>query len=275
MVNTLLVIILVLVILLVIITILFHRQGMRFSEEIKNAIDSVDVKSHYLADTSQTFRGPVNAIIKRCEAIESQPDFKEHTTILEAIEDIHFQSKQLLQYTDEILEMSNTAGNIPHSSKIEVNLIELILSYRREILYDVKKDIPVNVQTEMSPHTKVWLDTTMFRQLIMHILRTAAQHTDHGYITIRYAAENNGLRFWIENISQPIPQEALDTMFTKQIAPTADKDQSNEKEIAVTMSICKAIIDNMNGTIEAKGQDTEQGYLNIITYWFPCTLNIE
>jgi len=267
MVNTLLIIILVLVILLVCITILFHRQGMRLNEEIKHAIDSEDVKSHYLADTSQTFRGPLDAIIKHCEAIEQEPGYQEHPQVIKAIEDIRFQSKQLLQYTDEILEISNTAGNIPHSSKIEVNLIELILSYRREILYDVKDNVPVNVQTEMSPHTKVWLDTTMFRQLIMHILRTAAQNTNEGYINIRYAAEQNGLRFWIENTGAPIPKEVLETMFIAK--------EDNGNEIALTMSICKAIIDNMKGTIEASSDNKEQGNLNIITFWFPCTLNIE
>ncbi len=273
MVNTLLIIILVLVILLVVITILFHRQGMRLNEEIKHAIDSEDVKSHYLADASQSFRGPLDAIIMRCEDIEQYPCFKEDPQVVEAIEDIRFQSKQLLKYTDEILEISNTAGNIPHSSKIEVNLIELILSYRREILYSVKDDIPVNVQTEMSPHTKVWLDTTMFRQLIMHILRTAAQHTTKGFINIRYNTENNGLRFWIENTSEPIPKEVLETMFTDE-ATANDKKSSDKKEIAITMSICKAIIDNMKGKIEASSKETEQGNLTIISFWFPCTLNV-
>ncbi len=78
MVNTLLIIILVLVILLVCITILFHRQGMRLNEDIKRAVESEDIKSHYLADASQTLRGPVDAIIQRCEDVEMMPCFHEH-----------------------------------------------------------------------------------------------------------------------------------------------------------------------------------------------------
>ncbi len=113
MVNTLLIIILVLVILLVCITILFHRQGMRLNEEIKHAVESEDIKSHYLADASQTLRGPIDSIIQRCEDVEVMPCFHEHPEIAEAIGDIRFQSKQLLQYTKEILEISNTEGNIP------------------------------------------------------------------------------------------------------------------------------------------------------------------
>ncbi len=273
MVNTLLIIILVLVILLVCITILFHRQGMKLNEEIKHAVESEEIKSHYLADASQTLRGPIDSIIQRCEDVEIMPCFREHAEIAEAIGDIRFQSKQLLQYTKEILEISNTEGNIPHSAKIEVNLIELILSYRREVLYNVKDNVLVNVQTEMSPHTKVWLDTTLFRQLIMHILRTAAQNTERGYINIRYATERDGLRFWIENTCDPIPQEVLASMFND----TADIEgkKSSEKEIAFTMSICKAILDNMKGTIEATSREEHDNFINVVTFWFPCTLNIE
>jgi len=274
MVNTLLIIILVLVILLVFITVLFHRQGMRLNEEIKHAIDSEDVKSHYLADASQSFRGPLDAIISRCESMEQMPCFKTDPKIFEAVEDIRFQSKQLLQYTEEILELSNTEGNIPHSSKIEVNLIELILSYRREILYDVKNHVQVNVNTEISPHAKVWLDTTMFRQLIMHLLRIAAQNTNEGYINIRYATEQNGLRFWIENTCEPIPQEVLDNLF-KDTVDHENQQKTREDEIAFTLSICKAIIDNMKGTIEASSKLDRSTYVNVITFWFPCTLNIE
>ncbi len=127
----------------------------------------------------------------------------------------------------------------------------------------------------MSPHAKVWLDTTIFRQLIMHILRIAAEYTESGYINIRYATEKDGLRFWIENTCNPIPQEVLATMFTDNVASNDNPQKVNAKEIAFTMSICKAIIDNMNGTIEATSKQVERDFVNVITFWFPCTLNIE
>ncbi len=273
MVNTLIVINIVLVVLLVVITILFYRRGARLDEERKHAIESEDIKSHYLADVSQTFRDPIDIILKRCEVIEALPCLKNSLQSAKAIEDIRFQSKQLLQYTKEILELSNTEGNIPHSSKIEVNLIELILSYRREILYNVKKSVQVNVITEVSPDAKVWLDTTMFRQLIMHLLQIAAQNTNEGSINIRYATESNGLRFWIESTSDPIPKEALEKMFTDE-KTVPDQHKSREKEIVFTLSICKAIIENMKGTIKATSKETALGNLNAVTFWFPCNLNI-
>ncbi len=252
------------------ILILFHRQGQRLNEEIQHAIDSEDIKSHFLADASNNFREPLHTIIERCEAIERQPCFKEHPDVVEAIEDIRFQSRQLYQYTNEILEVSNTASHIPHSTKIEVNLIELIMSYRREILHDVRENVQVNIRTELSPHTKVWVDTTIFRQLVMHLLRVAAHRTERGHITIRYAKENNGLRFWIENTCDPIPQQVLDTLFTDHIDPYNHDKGGDDKDMVISLSICKAIIDDLKGQIEATAGQSGDRYLNIITFWFPC-----
>ena len=270
MMTFLILLVIVLLIVLGAVLVLYHRQALRLKEEIQHAINSEDIKSHYLEDVSVTFQEPLRSIIKNCESIESQPCFRQHTDVVKAIEDIRFQSQQLAQYANEILELSNTQGNIPRSSKIQVNLIELIMSYRREILHDVKENVQVNIRTEVSPHTKVWVDTTIFRQLIMHLLRAAAENTDEGSITIRYATEKKALRFWIENTCPALPKEALDTMFTAQIDPYNQNKKTDDKDVVMSMALCKSIIDKLKGTIEATAKQTDFGNLNIVTFWFPC-----
>lgn len=270
MMTFLILLVIVLLIMLGAVLVLYHRQALRLKEEIQHAINSEDIKSHYLQDVSVTFQEPLQSIIKNCESIESQPCFRQHPDVVKAIEDIRFQSQQLAQYANEIMEISNTQGNIPRSSKIQVNLIELIMSYRREILHDVKENVQVNIRTEVSPHTKVWVDTTIFRQLIMHLLRAAAENTDEGSITIRYATEKKGLRFWIENTCPALPKEALDTMFTAQIDPYNQNKKTDDKDVVMSMALCKSIIDKLKGTIEATAKQTDFGNLNIVTFWFPC-----
>ena len=266
----LILLVIVLLIVLGAVLVLYHRQGLRLKEEIQHAINSEDIKSHYLEDVSMTFQEPLKNIIRSCESIESQPCFKQHTDVVKAIEDIRFQSQQLAQYANEIMELSNTQGSIPHSSKIQVNLIELIMSYRREILHDVRENVQVNIRTKVSPHTKVWVDTTIFRQLIMHLLRAAAANTDEGSITIRYATEKKGLRFWIENTCAALPEKVLDTMFTARIDPYNQNKETSDKDVVMSMALCKSIIDKLKGTIEATAKQTDFGNLNIITFWFPC-----
>lgn len=270
MMTFLILLVIVLLIMLGAVLVLYHRQALRLKEEIQHAINSEDIKLHYLKDVSVTFQEPLQSIIKNCESIESQPCFRQHPDVVKAIEDIRFQSQQLAQYANEIMDISNTQGNIPHSSKIQVNLIELIMSYRREILHDVKENVQVNIRTEVSSHTKVWVDTTLFRQLVMHLLRAAAENTDEGSITIRYATEKKGLRFWIENTCTALPEKILDTMFTAQIDPYNQNKETSNKDVVMSMALCKSIIDKLKGTIEATAKQTDFGNLNIITFWFPC-----
>ncbi|MCR5820685.1 MAG: HAMP domain-containing histidine kinase [Bacteroidaceae bacterium] len=268
----LIIFVIVLLITLGAILILFHRQGLRLNEEIHHVIESEEIKAEFLAEVSNNFRGPLDSIIGRCETIERQPCFKEHPQVVEAIEDIRFQSQQLSQYARELMEISNTQGNIPKSAKIQVNLVELIMSYRREILHEIQDNIQVYIRTELSPHTKVWLNTTLFRQFIMHLLRAASHNTDAGYISITYATENSGLRFWIENTGQPIPQDAANILLGKQPDDDNPEDENANKETIISLAICKNIIDKLKGTIEILPPKENQENINLITFWFPCSV---
>ena len=217
-----------------------------------------------------SFREPLSAIIQSCDTLLEREGVAGSESNTNTITEIRNKSRQLIQYANELLEMSNMETSMPRSAKIEVNLIELVMSYRREILYEVKPNVPVNVRTDLSPHVKVWIDTAMFRHLVMHLLRESAKHTDKGHINIRYAAENHGLRFWIENTCDFVDPEILATMFTKQIDP--NNKHLGDKDAVISMSICKSIIDKLSGTIEATSRKTEQGNLLVITFWFPCSI---
>ena len=254
------------------ILVLFNRQGKRLNEEIQHAIDNEDIKSQYLEEVGVTFKDALDKIIHSCEDIESQPCINQHPDVAKAIEDIRFNSRQLAQYAQEIKAMSNTQGIIPHSQKLQVNLVELIMSYRREIMYEVNDDVQVNMQTKLSPHTKVWVDTTMFRQLVMHILHCAAKTTALGYINIRYAKEKDGLRFWFENTSDAIPGDVINTIFTSEKDSASQVNGTCDKDTIMSLSLCKSIISSLKGKIEATSEQKDSEYLNVITFWFPCVV---
>ena len=254
------------------ILVLFNRQGKRLNEEIQHAIDNEDIKSQYLEEVGVTFKDALDKIIHSCEDIESQPCINQHPDVARTIEDIRFNSQQLAQYAQEIKAMSNTQGIIPHSKKLQVNLVELIMSYRREIMYEVNDDVQVNMQTKLSPHTKVWVDTTMFRQLVMHILHCAAKTTALGYINIRYAKEKDGLRFWFENTSDAIPGDVINTIFTSEKDSASQVKGTCDKDTIMSLSLCKSIISSLKGKIEATSEQKDSEYLNVITFWFPCVV---
>ncbi len=273
MIHFLITLIVVLLIIIGAILVLFHRQGIRLNEEIQYNIDKEDYRSQFLEDVGMTVREKLDNIIRSCENVKSQPHIGQHSDVSKAIESILLDCRQLLQYADEVLDISGTNVNIPTSKKINVNLVELIMSYRREIMYDVNDGVQVDIQTELSPHTQVWIDTNILRQLIMQILHCAAMNVTNGTITIRYAKENRGLRFWIDGKCQKAPENVLKAMSADQVGSANEELDSCDKEMIMGMSMCKSIVNSLNGKFDVKSTQIGSEFQNVISFWFPCTID--
>ncbi len=176
----------------------------------------------------------------------------------------------MLSYLNELQELTSFDGSVPTISMIEVNLAELIISYRREILHDIRRGVTVSIQTNMSPHCKATLNTTLFRQLIMHLLRLGAIRTQEGTITIEYAIEKEGLRFNLSDTGDAVPQELMDILFTNSVADEHIT-HLDQRSTIISLNICKSIIDSMEGTIEARPGLNGKGIT--VSFWFPCSIN--
>ncbi len=227
-----------------------------------------EIKANFLTQICHALRMPLVVIndyledvqAKGCENMSSEEREKVMTNIYK-------NSRQMFTYLDELQELTNFEGSIPALSMIEVNLAELIMSYRREILHETQRGVMVSVRSSMSPHCKANLDTTMFRQLIMHLLRLGAKRTKEGEITIEYSWENEGLRFNLKDTGLPIREEIRSLLFTNKLK-AEDIKQMDEQSTYISLCMCKSIIDSMRGTIEALPREDENGAF--ISFWIPC-----
>ncbi len=254
---------------LVIFLVLFKRKELRLKEDMEKARRSEEVKATFLSHISHALRTPLNSIMTNCEKLADEKENMNLQKQKEIIDEINTDSRHLYEYINELFELSNIEGNVPKLTAIEVNLIELIMSYRREILHEVNKNVLVKIRTELSPHTRAVLDTTLVRQLIMHLLQCAARYTEEGSITIRYAEENEGLHFWIEDTGSGIPKAVCETLSSKLMNPNPDSKQIDKTTI-LSLSVCRAIIDAIHGKIEATSEQTENGGGTTFSFWFPC-----
>ncbi len=230
-----------------------------------------EVKSSFLTHINNALRSPLSTINHNCQTLEENYDKLAPEERQKIILDIKNDSNQMYTYLNELEELTNFDGAIPALSMIEVNLAELILSYRREILHETRKGVTVSIQTTMSPHYKATLDTTMFRQLIMLLLRISAQRTQAGTITINYEMERSGLRFLLSDTSEPIPDELRGLLFTSMLNDS-DMVHLGDKTVVTILNICKSIVDAMQGTIEALPGTDGKGV--IISFWFPCRIRL-
>jgi len=248
--------------------ILYNRMH-RMKIDMEKAKRSEEVKASFLSHISHALHTPLNNIMVSCDTLSEEKGKLSQERQDELIDEINQSSHNLYEYINELLELSNIEGNVPKFTAIEVNIIELIMSYRREILREVNKNVLVRIRTEVSPHTRAVMDTTMVRQLIMHLLQCCAKNTQEGYILIRYALEHEGLRFWIEDSGKSLPEEVCKSLSSKMIDPNNESDMAGKTAI-LSLSVCRAIIDAIHGTIEAKPKE-DGGTL--FSFWFPCEIS--
>lgn len=266
-------IVLTVILLLIVFAVAFyfvrHYYSRRLRREIARAQKSEQLKSVFLANVSRALRTPLNAILGYSNLILEDNDVNLHPAQMkEMASQINKNTTQLLDFIAQLLELSNFEGNMPTFTKVEVNLAELMASYRREALNITKSEVGVLLRSDLSPHCKAAIDTNSMHQLMMHLLTNAANHTTQGDIIINYSNERGGLKVTIayQGMGQAeLIGADIYSFLQKEDVMTLTKDKSE-----LGLSICKAIIDALDGELDI--DTTENGRKTIASFWFPCKM---
>ena len=268
--NILQIIIIVVLLLLVAAGFFFMDRHYRalLGKEVVRARRSEHIKTVFLANVSHALRNPLNSIItKSNELISEGVDNVKPQHILNSVTQINKDGNQLMYFVSQLLELSNYESGVQTFTFVEVNLAELMASYRREIQRDVTPGVSVAVRSKLSPHCKATLDTNLMYQLMMHLLQNASRHTTIGFITINYEAERNGLLVNITDTGDGVAQS-----FHTGISDTATNDEALNlfnQNSGLGLSISKAIVDALNGEISIR---SDEGKGTTVSVFFPCRL---
>jgi K+-sensing histidine kinase KdpD len=183
------------------------------------------------------------------------------------VADISESSKELIDFVSQLHEMSKFEGITPSFTFIEVNLTELMASYRREAMNYTKPDVAVRVSSDLSPHCRAILDTNLMHQLMMHLLSNAAKHVEQGDIFIRYTCERRGLKVSINYTgTMPLGHEDADV---HALIQHEDALKDNRKFSQLGLAICKTIVDMFGGEFF---MDSDSGMKTVASFWFPCKM---
>ena len=237
-------------------------------KEVIRARRSEHIKTVFLANVSHALRNPLNSIItKSNDIIAEGTDNVNPEKIMDSIAQINKDGNQLMYFVSQLLELSNYESGVLTFTFVEVNLSELMASYRREIQRDVTPEVLVNVRSKLSPHCKGTLDTNLMYQLMMHLLQSAARHTKAGSITINYEAERDGLRVNVIDTGESLPKNVRASISDASSSDNAINlfNQSS----GLGLSICKAIVDALNGDISI---NSDEGKGTTVSVFFPCRL---
>ena len=236
-------------------------------KEIKRAQKSERIKSMFIENVSHTLRAPIKAISGYCDMIlEEKDEEMQPAQVRELVTNMSSSTQQLLEFISQLYDMTKLQGITPSFTFIEVNLSELMASYRRETMNLTKPDVLVRVSTDLSPHCRGVLDTNLMHQLMMHLLSNAANHVTQGDILIKYTRERKGLKVTINylGIGQAELLGADIYSYLQQDNALMKTDKS-----LLGLSICKAIVDVLGGEIY---MDTENNNKTVASFWIPCKM---
>lgn len=257
--------ILILVLFAICLFLVQHYYQVRLRNEIGRAQRSERIKTVFMANVSHALRTPLNAIItdsqKLLDTEETNPK-----KLNAAMTTINQNGKQLLYFISQLLELSSFDSSMATFTLIEVNLAELMASYRREVQRDADANVHVVVRSPLSPHTKATLDTNLMYQLMTHLLHNALAHTQEGTITIEYDQDDKGLRIEVIDTGDGANQDFKSGLST--LTSGGELALFNQRS-GLGLSICKAIVEGLHGTIDLKSVPDKGTTVKV---WIPCKM---
>ena len=258
--------ILVLVLFAICLFLVQHYYHVRLRNEIGRAQRSERIKTVFMANVSHALRTPLNAIITDSQKLLDNEE-SDSKKLNAAMTTINQNGKQLLYFISQLLELSSFDSNMATFTMIEVNLAELMASYRREAQRDAGANVQVVVRSPLSPHAKGMVDTNLMYQLMTHLLHNALTHTQEGTITIDYDYADNGLKIEVIDTGDGEPQD-FKSNFSTLIQGNDSLALFNQRS-GLGLSICKSIVEGLHGTIELK---SVPGKGSTIKVWIPCKM---
>ena len=233
----------------------------------KRAQKSQQLKSVFIDNISRTLRSPLQVIDGFCNMILDEKDENmQPAQVRESMLNVSSQTQELIDFVAQLHEMSKFEGITPSFTFIEVNLSELMASYRREAMNYTKPDVSVRVTTDLSPHCKAILDTNLMHQLMMHLLTNAAAHVTRGDILVKYGAERKGLKITINFIG--IGQSELVGVDIYSLLQEENALKDSVMSSALGLAISKAIVEMFGGEFYMDSDNDK----TLASVWFPCQL---
>ena len=203
------------------------------------------LKSAFLANMSHEIRTPLNAIVGFSSLLASAENVVEKELY-----------NSLISHNNELL--LNLINDIIDLSKIEAGYLELHQNWFNltelfdECVAEYARLLPSGVEllTSYPEHDAlVELDKLRIKQILNNFLSNALKNTIRGYVEVFYEIDKHCVRIGVKDTGRGIPQNMLEKIFER-----FEKVDSFAQGVGLGLSICKSIVDKMNGRIQVYSQ---------------------
>ena len=203
------------------------------------------LKSAFLADMSHEIRTPLNAIVGFSSLLASAENVVEKELYNSLIS---HNNELLLNLINDIIDLSKIEAGYLELHQNWFNLTELL----DECVAEYARLLPSGVEllTSYPEHDAlVELDKLRIKQVLNNFLSNALKNTIRGYVEVFYEIDKHCVRIGVKDTGRGIPQNMLEKIFER-----FEKVDSFAQGVGLGLSICKSIVDKMNGRIQVYSQ---------------------
>lgn len=216
------------------------------------------LKSAFLANMSHEIRTPLNAIIgfsSLLHYVENEQEREQYISL------INHNNQLLLKLINDVLDLSKIeAGHIELHSEW-FNPAELI----EESITEYERNVPAGVKLfARYPVTpgQIEHDPMRIKQILNNFISNALKNTVQGHIEVCYEMDTDSIRISVSDTGCGIPPDKLEMIFER-----FEKVDSFAQGAGLGLSICKSIVEKMNGVITV---DSTMGVGSTFTVELPC-----
>ena len=216
------------------------------------------LKSAFLANMSHEIRTPLNAIIgfsSLLHYVENEQEREQYISL------INHNNQLLLKLINDVLDLSKIeAGHIELHSEW-FNPAELI----KESITEYERNVPAGVKLfaryPVTP-SQIEHDPMRIKQILNNFISNALKNIVQGHIEVYYETDTDGIRISVSDTGCGIPPDKLGMIFER-----FEKVDSFAQGAGLGLSICKSIVEKMNGVITV---DSTMGVGSTFTVELPC-----
>ena len=203
------------------------------------------LKSAFLANMSHEIRTPLNAIVGFSSLLASAENVVEKELYNSLIS---HNNELLLNLINDIIDLSKIEAGYLELHQNWFNLTELL----DECVAEYARLLPSGVEllTSYPEHDAlVELDKLRIKQILNNFLSNALKNTTRGHVGVFYEIDKHCVRIGVKDTGRGIPQNMLEKIFER-----FEKVDSFAQGVGLGLSICKSIVDKMNGRIQVYSQ---------------------
>lgn len=241
----------------------FHEKEEKENERLKIAIEEADsenrAKTEFMNRMSHDIRTPINGIMGMLDIIYKNRQDEEKVN--DSLHKIQLSTSHLLELVNDVLDMSKLeAGKLDTKEEafdleklmdevdalMEAQLTQTGIAYRRH--------------EETIRHTKLYGTSLQLRRIMLNLLSNAVKYNKENGTIDTYVQElsDDGeialLEFKIVDSGTGMSREFIENELFKPFTQETNDARTKYRGTGLGMSIVKALIDLMGGTIEVESE---------------------